>query len=398
MNAQWLIRWIIRLWGRKRDGNSAPLSNEQRAGIRSILLIRVDERMGNVLLTTPLAQALCEQFPQARIEWLVCRRYRWLVDDCAPQANRANLRILPFEKRALWTAPWYYFTLIFHLLRTPYDLVIDAAHEHRASFTSLMLALLAGGRWLVGHRRGMEADNIYTHAVVTNAPDDIHPGEEAHDALRKLRLLAPITNHVPDASPWMATLPKNVETDVREWLQARRIESARLLGVYVGGRKPDHRWPVERFGKFLESFGPPAGWRVVILWGPGEEELALELEKKSEGRALRIPSSDISYLQAFLRACDMVVVGNTGPLHMSWALGVPTVAVFRSSDALRWLPRSPSTVGVLPDDESGPLPENVESAARYVASQIEDGVFVPPKYDFQKEKVSTDCNSEEILP
>ncbi len=378
MNAGWLVRLLVWLLRRKSDGNAPPLTTQERESIRSVLLIRVDERMGNVLLTAPLAQALCQTFPEARIEWLVCRRYRWLVEEHPPSPERANLRIRPFEKRSPWIAPWYFFSLIFHLLRTPYDLVIDAAHEQRASFTSLALALLAGGRWRVGHRRGV-ADWAYTHAVATNAPDDADPTKEAHDAQRKLRLLKPVLGEVPSTPPWIASVPEKVKDDVREWLRKHDIDRQRLLGLYVGGRKPDHRWPVERFAEFLRAFGPPAGWRALIFWGPGEKSLARALEEKSEGRALAIPACDIAYLQSFLGICDLMVIGDTGPMHMSWALGVPTVAVFRCSDAMRWLPRVPQVVGVLPHDDLGPRPSDVEAAARWLARGIEEGNFVPPK-------------------
>src|SRR5205823_2302977 len=58
---------------RRRDHPVIP------SKIRSVLVIRVDERVGNVLLTTPLLVRLQEALPSARIDVLVAASKRALV-------------------------------------------------------------------------------------------------------------------------------------------------------------------------------------------------------------------------------------------------------------------------------------------------------------------------------
>ena len=302
------------------------------ATVRRILVLRVDERLGNLILTTPLLAALRDVFPAARLDWLVARRLRHVVT-----GNSCGVHIIPFEKRALWLGPWELIALLIRLRTARYDLVVDASHEHALSFTSCFFSLWSGAPVRVAHARGA-IDELYTHAAKTEDPDPLRPDRPAHEALRKLRLLVPVTGSFPAAEPWTVPAPEEARKNVDQWLDVAGLGRGRLVGFFIGARKPDHRRPVEDFAKIIAAFGPPAGWRSVIIGGGGDEDYVAELAGKTGARAVAAPDLDLAHLQEILSRCSLVVANDTGPLHLAWALKVPTLALLMDAEGLRFAP------------------------------------------------------------
>ena len=118
-------------------------------------------------------------------------------------------------------------------------------------------------------------------------------------------------------------------------------------------------------------------------YGPGEEDLAREVESASEGTAKTIKSS-ISELIALTRRAKLFIGGDTGPLHLAAALQVPVMAIFGPTDPARngpygtrsivlRNPASPTTHARKPRPDEGMLEIGVGAvvdAARTVAQMV----------------------------
>src|SRR5579872_6679052 len=76
------------------------------------------------------------------------------------------------------------------------------------------------------------------------------------------------------------------------------------------------------------------GLQPVVNYGPGEEQLAREVERASGGAAQSFPCT-ISELIALARRARLFIGGDTGPLHLAAALRVPVVAIFGPTDPAR---------------------------------------------------------------
>jgi ADP-heptose:LPS heptosyltransferase len=71
----------------------------------------------------------------------------------------------------------------------------------------------------------------------------------------------------------------------------------------------------------------------MISWGPGDEALAASLADQL--KAPMPPLFDFPDLAAVIARCSLFVAGDTGPLHLADALGIPTVALFGSTEPRR---------------------------------------------------------------
>jgi ADP-heptose:LPS heptosyltransferase len=323
-----------------RKGGSAALLPDE---VRSILVIRTDDRLGNLLLTTPLLGAIRRHFPAARLGVLCASRR-------APVIEGTGLydELWRFEKRDLFRRPWRFFSLLSSLRRARYQVAIDAGHFHAFSFTASALTLLCGAPVRIGHRRG-DADRVFTHLVD-------RPNEGRYDAAVKLDLLAPLGVVDPECLPLRTALGAT-----------RAAEFAGLMGdrallVNAGGRKDDHRVSGDLLAEAAATLSDRLGLTPFVVFGPGERELA----ERTIGRGAKLlPDTDLEGLAAAMRAARIVLTSDSGPLHLAVAVGAPTVAIFRKADTARWARPSAALVAV----EVGGLEPPV-AVARVIAGAL----------------------------
>jgi len=317
----------------------------RREELRRVLVVRTDDRLGNALLTVPLALALRDALPRARVDLLLARRR-------APVAEGiAGLRVVPFEKTDLFRHPLRFARFLRELRRSGYDAVFDAAHWHAFSLTSALLSRWAARRVLIGAGRGVP--EFYSRAVPPPPPG-------AAEVEAKLLLLTGLDLPAPP----QPVLQTAIGLDRLGW--ADEILSSigpRFAALNPGARKSDHRWPVERFAavaRALAGRGVPS----LVTWGPGEEPLARAVVERSAGASRIAPASDMAQLAALFRRAALVVANDSGPMHLAAACGTPTLALLHAPEGSRWAHPGPRFVALVAPE----VEEAVSAACRLLDS------------------------------
>jgi ADP-heptose:LPS heptosyltransferase len=292
------------------------------AGIRRLLVIRTDERVGNQLLTTPLLRALKLGLPGAELHLLAPRQGAAIAP---PHVDR----LWPWQKRDAFRAPHRFLGLLRSLRAERFDVVVEAGHWSAFSLTAVLLARLVGGRATVGHDRG-ESARFLSHPVA----HDPGNGSEVPAKLELLRPLGlPARGLAPETGLGLDPSP------ARALLSAAGLAGRPLAVLNPGARLADRRWPPDRYAEVARGL-EERGLAVLVVWGPGEEPIAREIARLS-GAALA-PPTDLAMLAGLMRAARLVVTNNSGPMHLAAAVGVPTVGVFFGGDSERWGHRVPT--------------------------------------------------------
>ena len=78
-----------------------------------------------------------------------------------------------------------------------------------------------------------------------------------------------------------------------------------------------------------------SGIQPIVTWGPGEENLAKSVVSAAEG-SLLAPPTDLDELAALMERAQLSICNNTGPMHLSVAVGTPTLGLFVKMDISRW--------------------------------------------------------------
>ncbi len=92
-----------------------------------------------------------------------------------------------------------------------------------------------------------------------------------------------------------------------------------------GAGKANKLWPVERFRELAARIGPKA----LVVWGPGERELAERVG------ARMAPATNLRELAWLLQKAEVVIGGDTGPLHLADALGTKVIGLYGPTDPRR---------------------------------------------------------------
>jgi ADP-heptose:LPS heptosyltransferase len=122
------------------------------------------------------------------------------------------------------------------------------------------------------------------------------------------------------------------------------------MGIHAGARDPHKMWPMTRYLRVAERLVGETGGTVFLL---GSREDAVELAAHSgssggEQRAGRdnggmiglAGTTSLPQLAAVVAGLDVFVGNDSGPAHMAYALGIPSVTIFGGTDPERWGPRA----------------------------------------------------------
>jgi ADP-heptose:LPS heptosyltransferase len=316
------------LWARiLARAATAALPLEEGGGAerwRRILVVRTDDRVGNALLTIPLALALRDLLPGAEVDLLLAARRTHL-------AEGLGLGLVPFEKTDAFRHPLRFLRFL-RALRRRYDVVIDAAHWHAFSLTSALVSRWAARTRVVGARRG--PSRIYSAAI--------DPPPEGTPEVQAKLLLVQGLGLSPPPAPALRT---RVGEDLGSWASGILGGDAVLLNP--GARKPDHRWPPDRFAAFARALHAARGLRAIVTYGPGEEDLARAVVEAAGPSAFLAPETSLPQLAALLRKAALAVVNDTGPMHLAAACGVPTLAILHAPQGTRFAHPGPRFAAVV---------------------------------------------------
>jgi len=302
-----------------------------------LLIVRTGA-MGDVLHALPAVAALRAAQPHATIDWVIDQRWLPLLEADGVSGPIVNLAFRVHLKQ--WKRRPFSPTTVRELLefrnlrRSHYDHVVDM----QGTLRSAAIGRLAGGRTLAGYADPREsiAALLYTRRLPRRGTHVVDQGAALlGEALGLTLNPAPVTlPHMPWADDWAANLIAN-----------RR---ACLLAPSAGW--PAKQWPVERFGELAVALRG-RGFEVLVNAPRADDVLGQAVAAASLGAA-RVVVCNVAGLIGLVRRAALVVGGDSGPVHLAAALGVPVIALFGPTDPARNGPWGSGPVRVLRDPAS----------------------------------------------
>ena len=279
--------------------------------MQRILIVRLGS-LGDLVHTLPAVSALRRAHTSAEIDWLVDGPHREFLE-LVPVVS--SLVVL----RARGPAGWL------EARRTMRARAYDVAIDFQGLVKSAVLAKMSGARRVIGFDRpGLRepfASAFYTESVEV--------GEGSHVIQKNLRLAARLGAAGSDLEfPIGAVQAPAVEAFVA-------ADSAPFALINPGAAWPNKRWPPDRLAAIARRLRERHGLASVVLWGPGEQAAANAVVDAANGAARPAPPTGLRELIALARHARLILSGDTGPLHIASALGVPAVALFGPTNPAR---------------------------------------------------------------
>jgi len=297
------------LWRPKRR-----LWAQHLARVHKVLLVRVDNRVGEALLMTPLLEALA---PYAQVDLLVHAKTARvleghpLISELLPLREK-SLRFFPLSKE------------VARLRARRWDVVVNCTNWSAPSSNASLLA-----RWIAPHTPVVGPQCGIAHSLA----DVFVPQREdtSSEVLQRLHLLHPLGFPLSDNYALSFRKPR-LSPEFEAWLS--QVTAQPLAVVNPGSRLRYRRVPQEVFVCLCQAL-LQLGRTPLVVWGPGEETLARQLVEAVNGCVLA-PSTNLDELAALMRCAGCTLTNNTGPMHLSVAVGAPTFSLFLHISMQRW--------------------------------------------------------------
>ena len=347
----------------------------------NILFVRLSY-IGDILHATPAARWIKEQYPDAKLHWIVTPSMVELLE-----GNPYVDEIIPWERDeyeahskklhipTMWRMWW---ELKAKLEPYKFDVAVDVQGRLITGLVLLAsgapIRLGLGGtkelNWLFTNyktkpstdhviKRYVEVAQLLKEAVTkqANLETPLKPVDNGLDTETLHTVSAKQMYHMDFYVPsklhtWAEEQWKTI--DNHSSLNRGEVEKPLRVGLVLGTSWATKEWPQEKWYSLIKSLQYRANF--VCLGGPKEATQykplmdSLAAEGIDQIMLNMLGKTTLQEVGALIESCDVVVTADTGALHIALALNKPVVALFGPTDPKLWGPLT-GTFKVLVNDE-----------------------------------------------
>ena len=309
-----------------------------RTGWKRIVVFRTD-RLGDLILSLPVVEALKASLPGAEID-LVVNPYT------VPLANlqRNVSRVIP----DVYAGVRGLRALAEFLRSRQYDLAIHLFPVPRLALATFLA------------RVPVRAGTIYRYfSPLFNPRIRLHRKKAGmHERELNLKLIEGIGIPVGQVTAGLE-IPDRFRGEIVDLLAAKGIDPSRdtFVVLHPGSGDSSLNWPAEHFGelgkKILERKFP-----LVLTGSNGDRAVVDRVKASMNGGGIDLCGElDLEHLAALLSIASLVVANSTGPLHLADALGTKVIGLYSpylSAAPHRWGPYGQPENVFVPDGDLCP--------------------------------------------
>ncbi len=294
--------------------------------VRRILITRTD-RLGDVVLSTPVIRFMREQYPSAYIAFMV-KPYCEDVVRHNPHLDE----VIVYKKCRRHKNFWGTFRFAIGLRMRRFDMAVAL---HPTNRVHIML-FLAGIPIRIGY------DRKWCRLLTKRIPHEKHKGHK-HEVEYNFDLLAKAGFDVnsADRRPYMIT--KTKEKRIVDLVLKYQGVVNKMIAVHAGASCLSKRWPPERFAQVCDMLASKFGYDIILVGGSETMRHSHKVLSHIKRKAVDLTGVlRVGELAELLKRCSVLISNDSGPVHVSAAVGTPVVCVFGRSDPglspLRWRP------------------------------------------------------------
>lgn len=291
---------------------------------KRILVIRLD-RIGDVVLSTPVLQALRQAYPGAFIAMMVRPECRELIDG-NPHVNQ----VLVYDKDGRHRGVLATWRFARSLRASRFDTALALHPTNRTHW----IMRLAGIPVRIGYDR--KSAWLLTRRLAHRKQEGArHEADYTLDLVRALGIEPPAPQpHVP--------INPELDRRVARVLEEHGLAAGELLvALHPSASGLSKRWKPERFAQVADRLIGSHCARIVLVAGNGHTPHARAVAQAMRGRPIDFSGRlSVGELACLLRRCRLLISNDSGPVHVAAAVGTPVVDLFgRSQPGLnpeRW--------------------------------------------------------------
>jgi len=310
-----------------RFGQVIPALTPAKFASQRILLIRTD-LMGDVVLSLPAVHAMRRAYPDAAIDMLVLPPNVGILnhDPTISHIVTYDPNIWRRPKAFLTHTSYRQFFALIHDLRSAhYDLCLSLAGDWASVF-----AFLSRARRRVGYR-----GEAYPFFMTDPVPGRRYrtPQHEV-DYIAGLARAAGGILEGEEREPALC-VSEQARAEIKALLAANGVqEDTLLIAAHAGATNGlAKRWPIPHWARLADQLIEQLGARVVLTGAASDAVIGDAVIERMRQKPLSlVGKTTVPQLVALLERCDLVISGDSGPLHIAGAVGTPVVAIHGPTD------------------------------------------------------------------
>ena len=271
--------------------------------------------VGDVVMATPVFDCLRRNYPQAQITGVIRKYAAGVIKDGPWFDDIIELKDKTYG--GFWGG-----------VRAIRSVAPDMAIVLPNSFRSSLIAFLGGARKRYGYKRDLRS------FLLSDGPRPFREGRDIKPVpmvdyymaiCRSLHLRLPETTR-PELFFSRAIEAKGQALFNRYGIKPGEM----LIGLNPGAKFGASKcWPPEYFAKLAELIGEQWACRILLLVGPGEDEIAAAIVRSSRAEIINTGPDkvDLELLKYVVSRLDLLVTNDTGPRHYGVAFDIPTVVI-----------------------------------------------------------------------
>lgn len=299
-----------------------------------VLIVKMSA-LGDIIHALPVLDFLHQVSPGIEIDWVVEEPFREVLDGnpLISRIHTVHTKVWRKSPMALKT-----FREIGALKKSLRDREYDLLFDIQGNLKSGLVCMLSGVRDRIGFAREGLQESVNLYFTTRQTP---LRRQDYHITDQYLRVLS-----VPFGRDFSGIqLSTDIHTSSGDNEVASTILATLANGLvfffHCGTTWPTKLWHQDGWialGRALRDAYPESS--ILLSWGNETERGEANAIAAAIGEGARvIERYSLKGLAALLKKVDLVVGGDTGPIHLAAAVGTPTLSFYRASDGKRSGPR-----------------------------------------------------------
>jgi heptosyltransferase-1 len=299
-----------------------------------VLIVKMSS-LGDIIHALPVLDYLQRVSPGIEIDWVVEEQFREILEENPRISVLHTVRTKVWRKHPFAKQTRHEISQLKSVLRErKYDLVFDI----QGNLKSGLVCWLSGVGDIIGFSGDVLQEKV--NLIFTTRQIPVRRADH-HVTDQYLRLVSiPFGKDFAAMSLTADIITSPEDDEVADTLLAT-LDDGLVFLFHCGTTWQTKFWTesgwIELGRAIMERF--PAS-SILFSWGSDDERKVVTRLATEIGSGARvIDRYPLKGLVAILKKVDMVVGGDTGPIHLAAAVGTPTVSFYRASDGRRSGPR-----------------------------------------------------------
>ncbi|MEZ6065556.1 MAG: glycosyltransferase family 9 protein [Planctomycetaceae bacterium] len=277
--------------------------------------------LGDIVQSLPVLSALRERWPDAHISWVVKECFSDLLVD-HPELDE----VIPFNGSARRSRFFIELARLGRVLRSrDYDLAIDLQGLLRSG----AMVQATGARRRIGFSCGREGSTLCYTDIVPVGPGDIPVTERYWKVVRALG----IDVDIPPVQLGLRPEHHQFATQAVSGLDGP------ILAIHPSAGWETKRWPVHHFERIARLAYQRHRASILLIGGKDAMPAAAQIRKSAIGPMLDLTGrTTLRELAAVISQSDVVLSGDSGPMHLAAAMETRVVSLFTCTNTIRHAP------------------------------------------------------------